>query len=152
MTNKPRSRKPKRHTFILNPYKSERFTRCPKCDGKTKIRKRPFVVHVDPQELTIFNLTSPYCPACDLVILHQDKLETMLAAGFEQANRPEVIGNDYLVLGTVDRNFWQRRRGKASGAELIENLYMFKEVRTVEPANYGWAPTDKDNDDPQETN
>jgi hypothetical protein len=30
-----------RHKFFLNPYKDARFTSCPKCTAKTKLRKFP---------------------------------------------------------------------------------------------------------------
>lgn len=44
-----------RHYFFLNPYGDMAFTRCPKCEQKTKIRKYCLVVHMDPKHL--FSLT-----------------------------------------------------------------------------------------------
>lgn len=35
-----------RHYFFLNPYEDCAFTRCPKCNNKTKIRKFPLVIHI----------------------------------------------------------------------------------------------------------
>jgi hypothetical protein len=32
---------PPRYSFVLNPYTSERFTKCPSCETPTRIRKLP---------------------------------------------------------------------------------------------------------------
>ena len=34
-----------RHYFFLNPYEDAAFTRCPKCETKTMVRKFPLVIH-----------------------------------------------------------------------------------------------------------
>jgi len=41
---------PPQYTFILNPYADARFTRCPGCNQKTKQRKLPLFIHVDPMD------------------------------------------------------------------------------------------------------
>jgi hypothetical protein len=53
------------------------------------------------------NKTCRYCPRCDLPIAHQDELEAWLAAFFRD-HQPEIVGNDYMVLGTEDRADWLR--------------------------------------------
>lgn len=77
------------------------------------IRKRPFVILFDSLELTLFNMSGPYCAICDLMILHKDKLETLLILAFEQHN-PDLIGNDYLVIGTTDAVIWRAYKGRAT--------------------------------------
>ena len=57
-----------RHYFFLNPYEDAAFTRCPKCETKTLIRKFPLVVHIEPQQLFILNKKCRFCPRCDLII------------------------------------------------------------------------------------
>jgi hypothetical protein len=47
---------PKRHTFFLNPYTRYRFTKCPQCDKPAKIRKRPFVIQIEPSIMLNFLL------------------------------------------------------------------------------------------------
>jgi len=42
---------PPQHRFFLNPYRDMRFTSCPKCNGKTKLRKLPLAIHVNPPAL-----------------------------------------------------------------------------------------------------
>ena len=56
-------RKPKtKHRFFLSPYEQYAFTRCPRCDGKTNIRKFPLEVLRSnigfvPQETFLFSET-----------------------------------------------------------------------------------------------
>jgi hypothetical protein len=136
-----------KHRFFLNPYKASRFTRCPQCLGKTKIRKYPFGIHIDPDVLMTLNMSGPYCPACDLIILHQDKVETLLVLSFE-TRQPEIIGNDYLIVGTVERSYWNKASKKGGTyQEFFDNLHDFKEVVVFEPMHYAWLPNDKETDE-----
>ena len=48
--------------FFLNPYPDQRFTRCPKCEGKTKLRKLPLLIHLQPINLMALNKSCRYCP------------------------------------------------------------------------------------------
>lgn len=53
MTNQPDQNLPwedlpKGHRFFLNPYDDFAFTKCPKCDQKTAVRKFPLVIHIEP--------------------------------------------------------------------------------------------------------
>ena len=92
----------KRHYFFLNHYEDFAFTRCPKCDNKTKVRKFPLIIHIEPRQMFILNKQCKYCPACDLIIGNKSAIEHFLAASFSQVN-PEIIGNEYLVMGTLDK-------------------------------------------------
>jgi hypothetical protein len=96
MTKEPHIGKlPPQYTFILNPYTDARFTRCPGCDQKTKQRKLPLFIHVEPLNPIVLGKTCRYCPHCDLLIAHQDELEAQLEALFAERD-PSLIGNDYL--------------------------------------------------------
>ena len=44
-----------RHYFFLNPYEDCAFTKCPKCDQATKVRKFPLAIHIDPNQLFFLN-------------------------------------------------------------------------------------------------
>lgn len=69
-------------------------------------------------------------------------MEGLLAAYFSQHN-PEVIGNDYLVIGTLDRPDWQQ--GTASPmaiAEIFDHFHDFRDVVTFRPVG-GWQPADR---------
>jgi hypothetical protein len=126
--------------FFLNPYTDARFTRCPQCDAQTKVRKKIFVVHIEPGQLANLNMSGRYCPDCDLMILHQDIVENMLAWAFSSHN-PDVIGNEYLIMGTLERKAWKTIQEQPYNHELVfDNLHVFKKVVKFEPQRYIWAP------------
>ena len=138
--NPPRlGKQPPRYRFFLNPYPELRCTVCPQCQAKTRPRKVPLVIHVDPLHPVALNKTCRYCPGCDLLIVHQDELEALLAACFT-AHHPEVIGNDYLAIGTLERADWQRgTQSPLPIQELVAHLHDFKEVLQFELVG-GWQP------------
>ena len=130
-------KQPPRYRFFLNPYPEARCTVCPKCHAKTRQRKLPLVIHVDPLNPVALNKTCRYCPACDLLIAHQDEVEALLAAFFSQ-HEPKVIGNEYLVIGTLDRPDWQRgTQSPMPIREMVEHLHDFKAVVRFELVG-GW--------------
>ncbi len=129
-------KQPPRYSFFLNPYPDVRFTRCPKCSGKTLQRKLPLVIHVDPRNPVSINKTCRYCPTCDLLIAHQHEIEAQLALLFARRD-PSLIGNDYLVIGTQDRADWRRgMKTPLTIQEMLESLHDFEEVVRFELA-YG---------------
>jgi hypothetical protein len=132
---------PPKYTFFLNPYRDERYSRCPGCGEPTKIRKKPFLIHIDPQVLMILNMRGRYCTACDLVILHQDVVEDLLVRAFERQH-PEIIGNDYLIIGTVEQAYWRKYKGKATAGPVFDNLHDFERVVIYEPMRPRWMPAD----------
>jgi hypothetical protein len=135
---------PPQYTFILNPYAEYRFTRCPSCDQKMRQRKLPLFIHVDPMNPVALNYTCRYCPDCDLLIAHQDEIEELLAGIFAELD-PSVIGNEYLVMGTVERQAWREGVKQPKGIpEMLEHLHIFKEVRTARVQPGGWYPEDMD--------
>ena len=106
-------------------------------------RKVPLFIHVDPMHPVILGYTCRYCPDCDLLIAHQDVIEHLLASMFDERD-PSVIGNDYLVMGTVERKAWREGMKTPKGIEeMRENLHDFKEVRTVEYRPAGWYPAEE---------
>ena len=132
-------KQPPRYKFFLNPYQDARFTRCPKCEAKTRQKKLPLVIHIDDWGMFVLNKTCRFCPGCQLLIAHQDELEGYLAAFFEQ-QAPNIVGNDYLVIGTVDRADWKRgAQGTVTTEEMIERLHDFQDVLQFKLAPY-WMP------------
>jgi hypothetical protein len=118
-----------RHLFFLNPYSDVAFTKCPKCEGKTRQRKLPLVIHIEPNQMLVLNKTCRYCPSCDLVIARQSELEPLMAAAFTD-RRPGVVGNEYLVVGTLDRSDWsEQTRGTGAGApkDVLQRTWVFKD-------------------------
>jgi hypothetical protein len=133
---------PPRYTFFLNPYDDVRFTSCPMCERKMRQRKLPLLINVDPLNPVAINMTCRFCPECDLLIAHKDVVESLLAAIFTQRN-PDIIGNDYLVLGTYDRAAWKKgMETPTTAGTMTENLHDFKEVVTFKVTR-GWVPSDR---------
>lgn len=144
---------PPLHRFFLNPYPDLRYSTCPQCDRPTKARKNPFLVFIFPQFPTVLNMTGRYCPVCDLLILHQDKLEQLLVAACELHGHPEVVGNQYVVAGIVERGYFRlTSSGHPPQGVLFDFLHDFKQHVTFEPSRWEWAPADPSpRDDPEQT-
>lgn len=87
--------------FFLNPYEHLRFTRCPSCDGPTKLRQRYPVVWLDPQMMVVTKTGCRYCETCDLLVAHADEVEAFMAEVL-QHSMPELIGNDYVPMGFLE--------------------------------------------------
>jgi hypothetical protein len=135
---------PPRYIFILNPYPDARFTRCPICEQKMHQRKEPLFIHIDPFNPVVLGYTCRYCPHCDLLIAHQDRIEALLARILGERD-PSLIGNEYLVLGTVERAAWrQGMKQPGSIHDMLEHLHDFREVRTIERRPAGWYPAAPD--------
>jgi len=133
---------PPLYHFILNPHAETRVSTCPNCDKKMRQRKVPLFIHVDPLIPIILGYTCRYCPDCDLLVAHQDEIEHLLASVVGNV-APDAVGNDYLVIGTVERDFWrQGLKTPNSVADLPDHLHDFKEVWTLKFRPAGWYHDD----------
>jgi len=133
----------RKYYFFLNPYDAAAFTKCPKCENNTKIRKFPLVVHIDPHQVLLLNKKCRYCVKCDLIIAKKSELESLMAACFEQS-KPEIIGNNYLVMGVAERRDWlESKKGKMPQSETIERILVFKDVLNFENVRAGWYHEDE---------
>jgi hypothetical protein len=66
---------------------------------------------------------------------HRFRLEEQLVLLFE-THSPSLIGNEYLVMGTLNHDAWERGcRIPLTVPEMLANLYVFKEVLLIEPAS-----------------
>jgi ADP-heptose:LPS heptosyltransferase len=132
-TRRTLGKQPPLYRFFQNPYPDVRFTTCPQCRRKTHLRKFPLVIHIDPMFLMALGKTCRYCTHCDLLIVHQDELEALLAAYFSATN-PEMIGNDYLVVGTLDKPEWKKgMQDPLTTQEMLDHLHDFKEAVIFTP-------------------
>src|SRR5918912_4177948 len=112
MTNTRIGKLRPRYSFMLNPYPDVRLSKCPKCQKLTHLRKFALFIHIDKWGPIALGKTCRYCSRCELIMAHQNELEAELAYSFSQI-APEVIGSDYMVLGTVEKKVWQAGvRGK----------------------------------------
>jgi hypothetical protein len=132
---------PPMYQFMLNPYPDQRVSRCPSCEQKTGQRKLPLLIHIDPRHLIALNYTCRYCRHCDLLIAHKHEIEHLLTGMFRHYD-PGVIGNDYLIIGTVEKKAWREglKHPKAP-AEILPHAHDFKihyqELRMTQPGWYG---------------
>lgn len=136
MSKTAKTKPKKRHKFFFNTYSDCGFTKCPKCDSKTKIRKYPLVIGIDvePKQVLLFNKKCKYCPSCDLIIAKKQELESLI---------PQLSEVDYLVIGTLDRKDWvEGNKGSISSSEIIERMYIFKKEWEFEIIPAGWYPPD----------
>ena len=126
MTSRPPKAERRGPFFFLNPYVDFAFTRCPKCNGKTKVRKLPLVIHVEPHTLCALNKTCRVCPGCALVRAKKLEIEDFLRATF---GRQGVIEEgDYVVVGTLDRAVWRTARNEQwSSAKTLDHASIFKD-------------------------
>ena len=133
--------RPARYSFLLNPYRDTRLSKCPQCERPTHPRKFPLVIHVEKWGPLVLGKTCRYYARCELIIVHQDELEPLLTARLRRAegpNRPL----DYLVLGTVEPQVW--RKGLAGGVsfgELLLHMADFSRHMQIEQTGHGWGPT-----------
>ena len=130
-----------RYSFALNPYSGVRFTVCPGCGSTTRLRKLPLAIHVDQFGMVILRKTCRLCTACDMVIVHQDELEPLIAARLRSLGH-SIGRRDYLVLGTVDPKVWRRGlTGGVSLAEIAQHMADFRKYMGIEQTGQGWAPS-----------
>ncbi len=130
-----------RYSFLLNEHVGERLSVCPRCRKQTHARKFALLVHVDKWGPLAMGKTCIYCTLCELIIVHQKDLEAELAESFGTL-APEVIGNKYLVLGTVDKRVWKQGLGGAGqGLQgILEHTADFKTVLKLHVDPGGWRP------------
>lgn len=137
---------PRKYSFMLNPYPDMRISSCPLCERKTGQRKIPLLIHIAPLNLIALSYTCRYCQACDLLIAHKHEIEHHLTTLFRQ-RAPEVIGNEYLIIGTVEKTTWHEGLQEPKAvAEMLPHASDFaeyyQELRTTRPGWYkeGYEP------------
>jgi hypothetical protein len=74
-------------------------------------------------------------------MVQQTELEAELAHGLSQRAR-QATGNDYLVLGTMEKKIWQKAlNGEATPlAEILEHVADFKHHYELNYKPGGWYP------------
>ena len=116
-----------------------RLSRCPLCRGLTHQRKFALVIHIDGWGLVPLGKTCRWCTKCELIMVHQDELENVLTQNFSSI-APDVIGNRYLVLGTMDIRVWRmglKEEGSTLG-DILNNAADFKKRYDLEVDPGGW--------------
>ena len=127
MVNTRIGKLPPRYSLLLNSHAEVRLSKCPKCQKVTHLRKFALLIHIDEWGPWALGKTCRYCSRCELVMVQRAELEADLAHGLSQ-RAPQVIGNDYLVLGTMEKKIWQKAlNGEAKPlAKMLEHVADFK--------------------------
>lgn len=84
MARKRIGKLPARYAFLLNAYPTERLSKCPLCHRPTHARKFALFLHLEEWGPMVLGKTCKYCARCELIIAHQQELESELAHGFRQ--------------------------------------------------------------------
>jgi hypothetical protein len=108
------------------------------------MRKFHLLIHIDGFGLLTLGKTCRYCPKCEFIIAHQDDLEHVMAETFSKS-QPDVIGNQYFVIGTVEKKAWQE--GMIQPMKLEDIRDHTADIKAYMALGYepgGWSPPDSD--------
>jgi hypothetical protein len=127
---------PPAYRFFLNPYRDMRFTSgCPGCGKKLRQRKLPLAIHIDDWGMAVINKTCRYCPACDLLIAHEDELRAMIDQLVTRMESNKANPR-LFVVGTLERDAWRLGVDKPlDRSEMLAALHDF-----IDYDNYKSAP------------
>lgn len=130
---------PPRYSFALNPHEGTRCSKCPKCERLTYPRKFPLLIYIDGFGPLVLGKTCRYCTKCEFIIAHQDELESTLAQMMSLIGKENIIGNNYFVIGTVERKHWQKHLDNPSNAEeSLKHTADFKAYFDIQFDPGGW--------------
>jgi len=103
------------------------------------LRKFALLIHIDNIGLITLGKTCRYCAKCELIVVHQNELEAELIYKFETL-KTEISGEDYLVLGTVEKKFWQQQLAEPNAVleEILNHTADFKKYLDFEYQPAGW--------------
>ena len=101
------------------------------------------MLHVEPVHIAVINYPCVYCKSCDLLIVHKHEIESKLKEMYSAA--PEIIGNKYSFIGTVEGRFFRKSPQPVIIEEMMRHISYFleeyEELRTVRP---GWYRGDRE--------
>lgn len=126
-------RRPK-YSFFLNPYQDVRFTRCPKCQRPTNLRKFALLIHIEGFGLIVLGKTSRFCGPCELIVVHQNELEPEIARVASDTIPNQ--SNQYFVVGTLPLSTWKSALQNRFDIETVRHLSSdFKKQLRFRPAS-----------------
>jgi hypothetical protein len=98
------------------------------------------MIHIEPQTLIALNYTNRYCKCCDMLIGHKHEIEHYLTEMFRRS-KPEIVGNDYLIFGVVERKAWAENMRKAKPLqEMRAHISDFESYGELRMTMRGWFP------------
>ncbi len=128
-----------RFNFFLNSYSDTAFTKCPKCEGKTKVKKLPLTVIMEKNKAILnVNKTCKYCPYCELLIAKKCEMDLIVK---QFLGVSAISEKDYQIIGTLDKTLYRQIiNNTITGDKSLSGVAIFKDVWnfTLQPA--GWYP------------
>lgn len=129
--------------FYLNPHDQYKWTKCPKCECKTKLRKYCLMIHYEDKsanfhQMISLNKSCKFCPYCELIISQKSEIEAHLnqlitSLGFL------FTPNNYFVFGTMNRKTWKKNQKEPLSPTIaLENVLRFKDILDFEIRPAGW--------------
>ena len=131
-----------KYYFFLNPYTDSSFTRCPKCDNKTKIKKLPLAILLEKKKIMfMLNKTCKFCPYCELIIAKKRELELII---LQFLGVEHITEKDFTVMGTQDKAVYREGVGKGLiKKNPLEGVSIFKNVWDFEVQQAYWGVDEK---------
>ena len=128
-----------KYNFFLNPYSDAAFTKCPKCEGKTKVKKVPLTIVMEKNKAILnVNKTCKYCPYCELLIAKKNEMEHIVKQFLGVSSINE---KDYLIIGTLDNTLYRKIiNNNIAGDEAFSGMAIFKGVWDFTLQLAGWYP------------
>ena len=132
-----------KYYFYLNPFDEYKWTKCPNCEAKTKLRKYCLTISYNDEEkkarqLLSLNKSCKFCPDCQLIIAHKSEIDTFVARLVESLGL-RFNADNCFVFGTMDRKHWKKGQQEAmSPASALEIISPFKNVWNFKVRPAGW--------------
>jgi hypothetical protein len=129
------------HSFMINPYPDWRGADCPVCRFPNSACEVPLLFQVAPAHFVVLNYACQYCPRCDLLLAHKHEIEHFLRELFTRFE-PETIGNDYRVVGLVEKQAWREGLNEPKSVEeILARTHDFKRCwKEFRMTQGGWFP------------
>jgi tetratricopeptide (TPR) repeat protein len=134
--------------LCLTPTDALSYIRCPRCDRKTKPRKRDLAVSIEPDDLVVARLACRHCENCNVLSILTRDVEKGVK-GVAQSRGIDVASRDYVVLGVVDpRVADQRPTGSHEATWVDDHLMRWSgEIHLAEELQEQLGLYDEDDDD-----
>lgn len=131
------------YSFVLHPDLRAKFTKCPRCNAPTRLRKLPLLIHVeihvehpDGARLAILGKTCRLCVECEMLIAHEaDISQLLVASGLAAEGRTP----SYVVLGTVAPRVWRVGLTRGVTLDAVRACTAdFKQYMRIDVTPGGW--------------
>ncbi len=132
-----------KYYFYPNPHDEYAWTKCPKCDAKTKLRKFCLMIHYEDKPLRFHRMLSlrmdcKLCTECELIIKKKTEIESYLKMAVESWGM-KFNPKNYLVFGTMEMQDWkQNQLTPIDPSKALEKIAPFKDVLDFKIQPAGW--------------